>query len=153
MLTHGNSDSDALLVGGRRLIRWMAFAVAASLLACSADAKTPPPWTLDVRLPEPGYRRADGSILRFTEFRGTRVMWGKCGPDDELEELEGETMARSWAFLARIVVPANRTVCITAVVIGLDGEPMGRSPTIKFTTSDKPGPRRNPREPVQLLLV
>jgi hypothetical protein len=112
----------------------LGLAVLTWLLLLNAVHAAEPAWTVRVSLPEPGYRQADGSLLSFTKFKGTRIMWGQCDAEGDLADLGGETTVRSWQFFGEVKIPAGRDVCITAVVIGLDSLPMGRSMPVRFST-------------------
>ena len=93
-----------------------------------------PAWNVRVSLPEPGYRQADGSLLGFTKFKGTRIIWGSCDAKGYPLEGGGEVTVRSWQFFGEVKIPAGRDVCIVAVVIGLDGMPMGMSTPVRYST-------------------
>lgn len=119
--------------------------VAGSLLAIPSVAQDAPRRSWEIKFPAP-YHYADGRVLGFTEFRGTRVQWGQCTDDHQILEVEQEVMACSWCDKAWISVPDGRIVCVQAAVIGLDGEPMSRSWPVRFSTL---GPRVKP-EPVRV---
>lgn len=130
-----------LIVGA--LLFWAAIILGSSPLGFvfpSAGAATPTTYPLQVHLPEPGYRKADGSILNFTEFRSTKILYGTCDPTTGIGELYGEVSVKSWGFVSPTFrVPVNVEVCIIAVVIGLDDQPMGRSNVAKYLTAVAPG--------------
>jgi len=109
----------------------------------------PAPWEFVIELPQPGYRKADGTILSFASFKGTRIDWGQCMDEDRILEVEASSMVRSWGFIERITIPAGREACIQAVVIGLNDEEIGHSIPVRVTTI---GPRSNPMAPTRLKL-
>lgn len=112
-------------------------------------ATNPPPWIFIVGLPEPGYKRVDGSIVRFTEFRGTRIDWGQCMDEDRIFEVVQSYMVKPWQFSTRISIPSGQEACIQAVVLDLEGDEMGRSAPVRVSTI---GPRKNPMRPINLTL-
>jgi hypothetical protein len=114
----------------------VAGAVLLGLVGLGLAVATPKPIELEVFLPSPGYKRSDGTYLKYTEFKETQILWGSCAAGDEIGELMGQYSARSHHMKARITV-ARTPVCIVAVVIDLDGQPMGRSYPVRFT--DQPG--------------
>jgi len=117
--------------------------VAGVLIAMAALAA--PPWEFTIGLPEPGYPKSDGTTLRFTEFKGTRIDWGQCMDDDRILEVAGSSWVRSWGFKGFVTIPAGREACIQAVVVGLDGDELGRSDPVRVSTI---GPRKNPLPPI-----
>lgn len=124
---------------GRTVLIGGAGAVLLAALIGLATAK-PEPITLDVQLPTPGYKRADGTLLRYNEFKETQILWGTCDGLDEIADLRGRVSVKSYQFKGRITVQET-PVCIVAVVIGLDDAPMGRSFAVRYV--DKPGQPRN----------
>jgi hypothetical protein len=104
------------------------------LLFSRAANAAPGDWSYIVSLPEPYYQYADGTPLLFSEFKGTKVMWGSCDEDNVIGELRGEVMAKSWQFKVPIQLKPGEVHCIVAVVIGLDGDPLGRSIPVKVDT-------------------
>lgn len=89
-------------------------------------------WELTIALPSPGYKRNDGTQLHFTEFKETQLVWGPCGADGQPTQISGIAHVESWRTSGRITVPDRTRSCIVAVVIGLDGQPMGRSEPIEY---------------------
>jgi hypothetical protein len=125
----------------RRLGWTVRLGVAGAVLSCcwlglGLAVATPKPIELEVFLPSPGYKRGRHATCKYTEFKETQILWGTCAAGDEIGELMGKYSARSHHMKARITV-ARTPVCIVAVVIDLDGQPMGRSYPVRFT--DQPG--------------
>ena len=147
MSTGERGWQDAVRHSLRRLRNRSALAGWWFFLAPVALAAPPAPWEFIVNLPQPGYLKADGTILSFSSFRGTRIDWGQCMDENKLLEVESSKMVRSWAFIARITIPAGREACVQAVVIDLNGKEIGYSRPLRVTTI---GPRRNPKEPTHL---
>ena len=110
-----------------------------ALLGCAEAAGPRKPIELEVFLPSPGYKRADGTYLKYTEFKETRILWGTCDTGDEIKDLLGQYSAKSHHMKARINVTST-PVCIVAVVIGLDDVPLGRSYPTRYV--DAPGKPR-----------
>lgn len=118
-----------------------------ALLAASLATAAPAPWEFVIELPQPGYRKADDSLLMFSQFKGTRIDWGTCMDEDRLLEVEDSHMVRSWGFNTRVWIPAGRDACIQAVIIGLNGDELGRSLPIRVSTT---GPRKTPNSVLRL---
>lgn len=117
---------------------WLSIILGRSPIGIALGAEQTYP--LRVELPQPGYRKHDGSILKFTEFQRTQILYGTCDPTTQIGELYGEVSVKSWSFVSPVFrVPVNVEVCIVAVVIGLDGQPMGRSNVAKYLTAVAPG--------------
>ena len=106
-----------------------------------APAQSPPPTVgLSVWLPSPGYPLTDGTYLTHTEFKRTDILYGTCSPTTEIDELMGTVEVKSYSFHSpQFQVPINTQICIVAVVIGLDDQPMGRSYVAKYFTTLEPG--------------
>lgn len=144
-----NRAGDAERESRRSTFPTVLAGVAGVLIAMAALA-APPPWEFTIGLPEPGYPKVDGTTLRFTEFKGTRIDWGQCMDDDRILEVVGSSWVRSWGFKGRLTIPSGREACIQAIVIGLDGEEMGRSDPVRVSTI---GPRKNPLVPTKLEIL
>lgn len=120
-------------------------------LAWAALAMSETTYPLQVHLPEPGYKKWDGSLLNFTEFKKTTVIYGTCDATTQIGTEMGRVDVKSWGFVSPTFrVPVNTKVCIVAVVIGLDDVPMGRSNVATFDTRVENG--KVPKEP-QLLRI
>lgn len=138
-----------LALGG--LLIWLMIILGKSPMSIAFGAEQTYP--LRVELPQPGYRKHDGTILKFSEFRSTKILYGTCDETTDIGELYGEVSVKSWSFVSPVFrVPVNVEVCIVAVVIGLDGEPMGRSNVATYLTAVAPG-KPVPQTPRSLKLL
>jgi len=81
------------------------------------------------------YTWADGSVLPPDQFQGTKILYGTCDENTEIGELLGEVMAPSTSnSTGTFYVPSGQILCFVAVVVDLDGQPLGKSYVVKFST-------------------
>lgn len=148
MLQHSPLVLGTRTVSGAARWQFTRSTLVVLLWLCSAGVIFAGPSYRDyiVKLPSP-YRLADGSILNFTKFKGTRVNWGTCTDENNINEINGSAMACSWCDNARLTLPPNREICIQAVVIDLDGSTMGHSDPVRINTHIL---LRNPNAPILL---
>jgi hypothetical protein len=84
------------------------------------------------------YTYDDGTVLAPDQFTGTKVMYGTCSPETEIADLLGEVMVPSTkTSTGTFNVPSGQMLCFVAVVLDLEGQPMGRSYVVKYSTVGK----------------